>query len=58
MTTQLMLAYAVLWATLMKPLLERAELIPTSCTRCGKLYERQELGQAICTCARPPSIRS
>ena len=53
MTTQLMLAYAVLWATLMKPLLERAELIPSSCTRCGKLHERQELGQAICTCARP-----
>ena len=52
MTTQLMLAYAVLWATLMKPLLERAELIPSSCTRCGKVFERRELGGTICTCER------
>ena len=52
MTTQLILAYAVFWATLMKPLLERAEVIPASCTRCGKLHERQELGQTICTCSR------
>ncbi len=52
MTTQLLLAYGVLWATLMKPLLERAQLIPASCARCGKRFERRELGEPICRCAR------
>ena len=52
MTTQLLLAYAVFWATLMKPLLERAELIPASCARCGKHFERQELGEPVCRCGR------
>ncbi len=52
MTTQLLIAYGVLWATLMKPLLERAELIPASCKRCGRPFERRELGQTICGCAR------
>ncbi|MGI9113412.1 MAG: hypothetical protein ACR2GT_14670 [Gaiellaceae bacterium] len=53
MTTQLLLAYGVLWATLMKPLLERAQLIPASCARCGKRFERRELGEPICACNRP-----
>lgn len=52
MTTQLLLAYGVFWATLMKPLLVGAKMIPPSCGRCGKLYERQELGQPICRCGR------
>ncbi|MBA3245716.1 MAG: hypothetical protein H0T61_11165 [Actinobacteria bacterium] len=52
MTTQLLIAYGVLWATLMKPLLERAQLIPASCARCGKRFERRELGEPICRCAR------
>ncbi len=53
MTTQLLIAYGVLWATLMKPLLERAQLIPASCARCGKRFERRELGEPICACNRP-----
>ncbi len=53
MTTQLLIAYGVFWATLLKPLLERAQLIPTSCARCGRLLERRELGEAICVCGRP-----
>jgi len=52
MTTQLLIAYGVLWATLMKPLLERAQLIPASCARCGKRFERRELGEPICRGAR------
>jgi len=50
MTTQLLLAYAVLWATLLKPLLVRAQVIPPSCARCGLARERGELGQRICSC--------
>jgi hypothetical protein len=50
MTTQLVLAYAVLWATLIRTLLVRARVLPASCARCGLHYERSHLGQAICSC--------
>jgi hypothetical protein len=50
MTAQLMVSYAVLWATLFKALLARARVIPSECARCGMLYERRELGQSICRC--------
>jgi hypothetical protein len=50
MTTQLLLAYAVLWATLLRALLVRARLIPPTCPRCGFALERSELGQQICSC--------
>jgi hypothetical protein len=50
MTAQLVVAYAVLWATLFKALLSRARVIPAECARCGRLYERRELGQQICSC--------
>ena len=44
MTVQLFVAYALLWVTLMQPLLVRAGVIPPSCRRCGRHLERQELG--------------
>ncbi|MBA3347975.1 MAG: hypothetical protein H0T13_05390 [Actinobacteria bacterium] len=52
MTTHLLLAYAVLWATLMRALLVRARVLPASCARCGMLFERRELGATICRCDR------
>ena len=50
MTAQLLVAYAVLWAMLLKALLARARVIPAECARCGRLYERRELGQPVCRC--------
>jgi hypothetical protein len=50
MTTQLVVAYAVLWVILLKALLARARVIPAECARCGLLFERRELGQAVCRC--------
>ena len=50
MTTQLILAYAALWATLLRALLVRAQVIPATCARCGMMLERSELGQQICSC--------
>ena len=50
MTAQLVVAYAVLWVTLFKALLSRARVIPAECARCGRLFERRELGQQICCC--------
>lgn len=52
MTVQLLVAYVVLLATLFKALLSRARVIPAECARCGRLFERHELGQPICTCNR------
>jgi hypothetical protein len=53
MTTELLIGYAVVWIVLLKTLLMRARVIPIDCARCGKLFERQELGQTICSCDRP-----
>jgi len=50
MTAQLVVAYAVLWVTLLKALLARARVIPAECTRCGRLFERHQLGQPVCSC--------
>jgi hypothetical protein len=50
MTTQLVLAYAVVWATLLRTLLVQARVLPASCARCGLQLERSRLGQAICSC--------
>ncbi|MGZ8688041.1 MAG: hypothetical protein ACXWZP_06400 [Gaiellaceae bacterium] len=52
MTAQLVVAYAVLWVTLLKALFARGRVIPAECVRCGRLFERQELGQQICHCER------
>jgi hypothetical protein len=52
MHAQLLVGYAALWIVLIKTLFVRARVIPADCPRCGQLYERRELGGAICTCAR------
>jgi hypothetical protein len=52
MTANLILPYFVLWATLMKTLLVKANLVPASCGRCGRTFERRQLGEAVCSCAR------
>jgi hypothetical protein len=52
MNAQLLVGYAVLWIVLLKALLVRARVLPPECPRCGLLFERRELGGAICTCER------
>jgi hypothetical protein len=52
MTAQLLVGYAVLWATLFKALLTKARVIPAHCARCGHAFERRELGQPVCGCSR------
>jgi predicted Zn-ribbon and HTH transcriptional regulator len=51
-TGSLVLPYFVLWATLMKALLVKANIVPPSCARCGHTFERRELGEPVCRCAR------
>ncbi len=52
MNAQLIVGYAVVWIVLFKALFIRARVLPPECPRCGHLYERRELGGAICTCNR------
>jgi hypothetical protein len=47
-----LLPYLAFWATLMRALFVRAQLLPATCARCGMQLERRELGESICTCAR------
>ena len=52
MNAQMIVGYAVLWVVLIKALFMRARVIPAECSRCGRVFERRELGGAICTCSR------
>jgi hypothetical protein len=52
MNSQVILGYAVVWVVLIKALFIRARVIPAECPRCGRPFERSELGGAICTCSR------
>jgi len=52
MNAQMIVGYAVVWVVLMKALFTRARLIPAECPRCGRLFERRELGGSICSCSR------
>jgi hypothetical protein len=51
-TGNLVLPYFVLWATLMRALLVKANIVPPSCGRCGRKFERRELGEPVCSCHR------
>jgi hypothetical protein len=42
--------YVLLWMTLMRALLVRARVLPPTCARCGRRYERGRLGERVCTC--------
>jgi hypothetical protein len=44
--------WLVLWASLMRALLVRAEILPRVCARCARPLERHELGASVCRCRR------
>jgi hypothetical protein len=50
MSGPFLIAYVLLWATLMRALLVRAKLLPPTCARCGRRYERRALGETVCSC--------
>ena len=43
MSAPFLAAYAFLWATLMRALLVKARVLPATCARCGRLFERRPL---------------
>jgi hypothetical protein len=46
----LIVLYCLVWVTLMRALLVRANIAAPTCARCGLPYERQRLGDPICHC--------
>jgi hypothetical protein len=50
MSAPFLVGYLFLWATLMRALLVKAQILPPTCARCGRRYERQALGEPVCTC--------
>jgi hypothetical protein len=52
MTPALLPSYAMLWLALLRALLVRARVLPATCGRCGRRFEREQLGDAVCRCHR------
>jgi hypothetical protein len=50
MNGPILIAYVLLWATLMRALLVRARVLPPTCARCGLPFERRALGNRVCRC--------
>lgn len=51
MSGTLLVWQVFLWATLMRALLVKAQVLPATCGRCGLGLERRALGEAVCSCA-------
>jgi hypothetical protein len=50
MAAPLVLALVLFWASLMRALFVKADLLPATCPRCGLRLERQALGEQVCAC--------
>jgi hypothetical protein len=50
MTGPLVLSLVLFWATLMRALFVKADLLPATCARCGLRFERRALGERVCRC--------
>jgi hypothetical protein len=48
----LAIPYLVLWIAMMRALLVRAQILPPTCGRCGRRFDRRDLGEAVCSCDR------
>jgi hypothetical protein len=42
--------YFVLWASMVRALLVKAQIAPKNCGRCGRVLERKMLGEPVCRC--------
>ena len=50
MQAPLVLSLVLFWATLMRALFVKADLLPPTCARCGLRFERRALGERVCGC--------
>jgi hypothetical protein len=49
-TPLLVAPYLLFWVALLRALLVRAQVLRPLCPRCGRKYERDFLGEPICSC--------
>jgi hypothetical protein len=47
----LVFGFVLFWASLMRALFVRAQILPGTCGRCGLPSERRGLGQPVCRCS-------
>ncbi|MES1246441.1 MAG: hypothetical protein ABUS54_02055 [Actinomycetota bacterium] len=50
MSAPLVIVFVLFWATLMRALFVKADLLPATCARCGLRFERRSLGEPVCRC--------
>lgn len=50
MQAPIVLSLVLFWATLMRALFVKAQLLPATCARCGLRFERRGLGDRVCRC--------
>jgi hypothetical protein len=50
MNAYVVLTLVLFWATLMRALFVKANLLPPTCGRCGLRFERVSLGEPVCRC--------
>ena len=51
MDLNLLLVEVIFAVTLMRGLLVAAKIVPPLCARCGRQFERRELGEQVCRCS-------
>lgn len=50
MQAPIVISLVLFWATLMRALFVKAQLLPPTCARCGLRFERRGLGDPVCRC--------
>jgi hypothetical protein len=50
MQAPVFLVLVLFWATLMRALFVKGDLLPATCARCGLRFERRALGEPVCRC--------
>ena len=50
MTTCLVAPYLLFFIALVRAFLVRAQVLAPTCARCGLKYEREQLGERVCSC--------
>jgi hypothetical protein len=50
MQAPLVFGFVLFWATLMRALFVKAQILPGTCGRCGLPLERRGMGQPVCRC--------
>ena len=50
MQAPLVIAVVLFWASLMRALFVKADLLPATCASCGRRFERSSLGEPVCRC--------